>query len=229
MDARFQNSMILPDQLLARIAADRAEIVVHVVDHALHVRDRDDHGLIDGILLLDQLLHRFIGPDLGQPLAGDIPMHLDQAAAGHRMARDRDEPAIAEFVDRRRRIVKPMDGVDDALRKAALGPPCFDDLAQPRSGFDVSARQAVHARKLLVAGDDPQVRREHTKAGGHALDGAVQHSGRLRPVRRCQYPDKPGAQQRDIGGQGPRTDLHDDRRGKQQHEARQTADSLRTT
>ena len=58
MVARVEDAVILADQFGSGVLTDSAKLVVHVGNRALNISDGDDRMLIEGKLLIGQLLQR---------------------------------------------------------------------------------------------------------------------------------------------------------------------------
>src|SRR4030095_12130683 len=59
--AGMKEAMVLAEQLVPRVLRDLAELVVHVVDDAALICDRDDRRLIERIADLFEALNRLLG------------------------------------------------------------------------------------------------------------------------------------------------------------------------
>ncbi|MGY4255600.1 hypothetical protein ACVI1L_002668 [Bradyrhizobium sp. USDA 4516] len=132
-----------------------------------------------------RVMLRHIGDlGLGAPLLGDVAMRRHPAAAGHRLPRHADQPAVGELVDPAVDLAgRERVQCREHLRRGtvaglalenAVGDAMPDDLAMGRAGQQQLRRQPVHLGVAIVADDEALLCIEHAEALAHVVDRGIQ-------------------------------------------------------
>ncbi|OIQ67016.1 hypothetical protein GALL_514110 [mine drainage metagenome] len=176
MRAGIQNAVVPPQQFRAGISTDFAEIIVCIGDGTAQIGHRDDDGLIDCILFLQQFLSGSFGASFCERRIGDVLVDLYRSAVGHGMAADRDDRPIPEFVGGV--MCLPGRGIAQAVgdvfrriqRTTRRGYAAVENFAQRRPGSRLRRRKSVHFGIVAIANQDPEVCIENAQTVRRAFD-----------------------------------------------------------